>query len=314
MLDRITSDRIRSHRIISDRNSVAAQTEHAPVPAPAHESMVEELDLVSVGMALRDFCLDQVLHVDVALSRHAHPHRGVHEARKGIRRLRSAIALGAPGFGVAATKIDRALQRLGRSLSSLRDAHVAVELARRRAKRATDPTLRATWRYASAALERVRTKVLHRELSDDAEFAMRRAALARCARQIMRLAWRSLDTTTLSAQLAYSRKRADRVAARIDDDTSLVQLHRVRRRLRRHRMQVSALTALLDPQANPPVHAAPGFRASVTAYASTYEELSARVDTLGARLDRSLLRDALRDLARGRERKAALAALRNDAG
>jgi len=303
-----------SDRIITDRNREAALAEPSPAPAPAHESRVAELDLVSVGMALRDFCLDQVLHIDVALSRHAHPHRGVHEARKGIRRLRSALALGAPGFGSAAAKIDRTLQRLGRSLSSLRDAHVAVELARRRAKRATDPALRATWRYAAAALVRARTKVLHRELSDDAEFAARRAALARCARKVMRLAWRSLDTSTLSAQLAYSRKRADRAAARIDADVSLAQLHRVRRRLRRHRMQVSALTALLDPQANPPVHAAAGFRASVAAYASTFEELSARVDTLGARLDRSLLRDALRELPREHECKAALAALRDGAG
>lgn len=286
----------------ADRGSSVEWTDPAD---PRRES-------ISVGVALGDLCAEHTAHIAAALQRNSHRHRGVHEARKGIRRLRSALALGAPCFGAAGRKIDRALQRLGRSLSKLRDAHVAVELARGRVKRCAEAEPCAIWRYAHALLVLTRARELRRALKRDADFAQRGKVLARCAQAVALLPWHQLDPATLSAQLASSRQRADRAAARSEKDHGLSRLHRLRKRLRRHRMQATALAALLAPQARTPVHAPPGFRASVAAYASTLDEISSRVDAIGARLDTSLLRNALRSLPRSHERKAALSLLKRD--
>src|SRR5512144_486584 len=76
----------------------------------------------TLAAAFHDYCSAQITLVSEALQRRNHVHRGVHEARKGIRRLRSVIALGSPNFGETATGIDGALRRLVRSLSRVRDA------------------------------------------------------------------------------------------------------------------------------------------------------------------------------------------------
>jgi hypothetical protein len=130
---------------------------------------------------------------------------------------------------------------------------------------------------------------------------------------IAALPWRALDTTTLSAQLAHSRKRADRAALRCDRKPELKRQHQLRKRLRRHRMQITALSELLLPTAPVAVDAPAGFRAHVAAYAGTLDEIARRVDAIGARLDTALLRRAVRCLPSGHERKAALALLRRHA-
>jgi len=270
------------------------------------------MQMVGAGIALREFCLQQVEYVGAMLQRDARRHRGVHEARKGIRRLRSALALGAPCLGAEAHVIDRILQRLGRSLSALRDAHVAVERVRRQAREAT-ATQRGVWRGALELLVRARARELRRALRRDPEFARRRKRLARCAPAIAALPWHRLGTPLLSAQLTRGRERADRAAARFGKSASLARLHGLRKRLRRHRMQIVTLAALLTPAGHAPVRAPPAFRASVTAYAATLDEIERQVDALGARLDARLLHGALRRLPHSRERKAALALLERDA-
>src|ERR1700754_4768491 len=65
-----------------------------------------------------------------SLSDTADRHKGVHEARKSIRRLKSLLALGAGRFGGALEPVWNELSSLATGLSSLRDAHVAVNIAR----------------------------------------------------------------------------------------------------------------------------------------------------------------------------------------
>jgi len=295
-----------------ERSDPNAPAPLATPPAPAWPDPAEAR-LLDVGRALRDYCAEQLRLIAVGLGRRTHHHRGVHEARKGIRRLRSTLALGAPRFGARATRVDKSLQRLGRTLSTLRDAHVAVELARTRAKHAAQPDARAVWKHAAAMLQHTRAAVLHRELRRDAGFGYRLETLARCGQAVLLLPWELLDAATVTAQLARSRRRADRAAQRCAHKPKLTRQHKLRKRLRRHRMQVGTLTTLLETAAATAAQAPPGFRASVAAYASTLDEVAGQVDAIGAHLDATLLRHALQRLPRGAERKAALRLLRSTA-
>ena len=55
--------------------------------------------------------------------------RGVHEARKSVRRLRSLLAMGRRVLGRdAVDAIDDELRALARDLSALRDEHVVIQL------------------------------------------------------------------------------------------------------------------------------------------------------------------------------------------
>jgi CHAD domain-containing protein len=278
------------------------------------EPGAKAIPLISPAHALWRFCQTQLVRVDAALRPNAHPHRGVHDARKGIRRLRSVIALGAPRFEDAAEKIDRALQRLGRGLSKLRDAHVAVDLARDKMREAVDATQRTLWQHIVEMLVFARTQVLHDARAADADFLRRRQRVARIAEAISALRWDELDTATLRRQLARSRKRAERAARRSDENPDLQRLHTLRKRLRRQRMQITALSTILDPssektQADFTVDANAEFRSDVARHATTHAHIVQQVDTIGAVLDAGLLRLAVRRLARGEHRSAALALL-----
>jgi CHAD domain-containing protein len=274
---------------------------------------------ITPANALQQFCHSQIMQVAAGLLRQAHPHRGVHEARKGIRRLRSVIALGAPRFGDAADKIDRALQRVGRGLSKLRDAHVAVELARKKAREPIDATQHAVWQRIIEMLVFARSRVLHEAREADADFLRRRQRVAAIAQAISALHWDKLDAATLRAQLVYTEKRAARAARRCDKKPDLQHLHTLRKRLRRRRMQITALATILDPSAakftlDGAVTTSAEFRGIVASHVRTLRLIAQKVDEIGAVLDAGLLRLAVRRLPQCQHRSAALALLRPPSG
>jgi hypothetical protein len=279
------------------------------------QSGSQAIPSISPANALQQFCRAQIMLVAAGLRRQAHPHRGVHEARKGIRRLRSVIALGAPRFGDAADKIDRALQRAGRGLSKLRDAHVAVELARKKAREPIEAPLRALWQRIIEMLVFARSRVLHEAREADADFLRRRQRVAGIAQAISALRWDELDAATLRAQLVYSEKRAVRAARRCDKKPDMQHLHTLRKRLRRQRMQITALATILDPSAakvtlDGAVTTSVEFRGIVASRVRTLRQIAQKVDEIGAVLDAGLLRVAVRRLPQSQHRSAALALLK----
>jgi hypothetical protein len=275
-----------------------------------HEPSINAAGSLDAASALQDYCAGQIAHIATALGRRTHPHRSVHEARKGIRRLRSVLAFGAKRFGAGGEKIDRALQRLGRGLSRLRDAHVALELARARWRDAADAAQRTLWSDIIALLTAQRAQVLQRTRAQDAQFRKRLAVVARAGAAIAALPWQRIDNTTLRAQLARSRRRADRAARRARRDPLLPAQHRWRKRLRRQRMQITALLGILD--AAPPSTQTARLRALVEDDAGSLQAITAQVDTIGKLLDAKLLQLAVRRLPQVPARKVALARLRAD--
>ena len=262
----------------------------------------------SLPAALENYCIAQIALVSEALQRRSHVHRGVHEARKGIRRLRSVIALGSPHFGAAARRIDGALRRLGRGLSRVRDAQVAKDCARRKAEDAASREQRALWQRIAAELAAARTRTMRQTRALDPTFLKRQAAIERIAKNISVLPWTDVDPSMLLERLKQTRKRAGRAADRYLDEPRMLHLHRLRRRLRRYRMQIAALAAVTQSPASARV--ARRIDAIVGEYFNALERVTHRVDRLGELLDTQLLRTAIRRLPASAEHTAALAALR----
>jgi CHAD domain-containing protein len=262
----------------------------------------------SLAAALHNYCNAQIKLVSEALQLRNHVYRGVHEARKGIRRLRSVIALGSPQFGETATRIDAALGRLVRSLSRLRDAQVAKDCARRKADDAASPEQRALWQRITVKLASARTRTMRQARAKDPTFLKRQAAIERIGRSISMLPWAKVDPAVLRARLKESRERAGRAADRYLDEPRVLHLHQLRRRLRRYRMQIMALKTILESLTCTRVSGK--LAVIVGKYFNAFERITRRVDQLGELLDTQLLCTAIRRLPSSADRSASLALLR----
>lgn len=122
------------------------------------------------------------------------------------------------------------------------------------------------------------------------------------------LPWAQVDLAMLRAQLGKSRKRAGRAADRYLDEPRVLHLHRLRRRLRRYRMQLTALRSILESTTSTPVTT--NLAMIVDKYFDAFERITRRVDQLGELLDTKLLRTAIRRLPPSADRTAALVRLR----
>ena len=180
-----------------------------------------------------------------ALADRRHPHRAVHEARKAIRRLRALLALAARRLDAIGI-MDRELQRLGDSLSRLRDAQVALETAETIASQEPASSQNVV-RWLAAR----RDHMLERALRRDPDFTRRQTLLDACARALETVAWSDLEDHDLHEALRHSRKRLKKAERKAERDPSPAHLHRLRRRARRLRMQLELLRAVapdLEPE------------------------------------------------------------------
>ncbi len=80
------------------------------------------------GHLVRKRATQECRSIIAALSASDDPHADIHAARKAIRRLRALLAL-LQDSAIELKDEERSLQRLGDSLSDLRDAHVVVRAA-----------------------------------------------------------------------------------------------------------------------------------------------------------------------------------------
>lgn len=190
-----------------------------------------------------------------ALRDRRHPHRSVHEARKAIRRLRALLALLQTRQASAAlAEVDGRLQRLGDSLSLLRDAQVAVETAQRFARHGPD----ASRQQVIAWLIQRRDGLLARALRRDHDFAFRQALLHHCMRVLDDMDWDPVGKRELRDALHRSQRRVDKAARKAREAPSAEHIHRWRRRLRRLRMQLEILRGIAPGLVHGEDHAASG--------------------------------------------------------
>jgi CHAD domain-containing protein len=236
-------------------------------------------------------------------------HRGVHQARKAIRRLRSLLALAQTQFGAALTPLDRALRQLGLQLSPLRDAHVVVAAAARLAR--TAGAHAADWNELSQQLIVQRDALLATALADDPRFVRRRAEVRTIAKAMAQLPWARVSTEHIKAALAHSQRRAKRAERKARQRATAERIHRWRRRLRRLRMQCEVLASLrIAVEVLPKQLAGHSLRKVI-------KTLNHRADQLGWQQDLVVLRtaiDALPQLLPSAMRKRLLRDIEQAAG
>ena len=285
------------------RDTTAAQA-----PEGAHRMTGEIIDARHLGAALRALALQEVQALLEALANKRARHRGVHEARKAIRRLRSLLLLGRSGFGTVGERLDADLKHLATSLSALRDAHVVVDTAGGMLRGAHGEKVRKRWTALRRQLSMRRKQVLDAALSADPGFEQRRGDVVRHADTIDRLPWQALEHDTLRRELTRSLRRmrkAERRATRPDAD--IEQRHRWRRRLRRLRMQWNALKMLHKRASDTGVRAdSQALLVWLRTQAPRFAHVAASADALGADQDLILLHAAIEHLPASHARDLAL--------
>lgn len=192
-----------------------------------------------IGAAARQLVQEECLAIANALAMRSDIHVGVHSARKAIRRLRAVLALFATDEQPL-QRSDRALQRLGRGLSALRDAHVLVDTAQSLQAGAPAPG----WATVITHLGARRDRLLQRACAQDAEFKKKRRVVQRVGLELDTQRWELVRKGDLRRALARSRRRVEKAAARARDSDDAQALHDWRRRVRRLRMQLEVMARL----------------------------------------------------------------------
>lgn len=192
-----------------------------------------------IGAAARQLVQEECLAIANALARRSDIHVGVHSARKAIRRLRAVLALFATDEPPL-QRSDRALQRLGRGLSALRDAHVLVDTA----QSLQDGVPASGWATVITHLAARRDRLLQRAYAEDPGFQKKRRAVQRVGLELDAQGWERVSKGDLRRALARSRRRVRKAAARARDSDDPEALHDWRRRVRRLRMQLEAMARL----------------------------------------------------------------------
>lgn len=240
-------------------------------------------------------------------------HSGVHEARKAMRRVRSLLALGRETFAEAWRPLDRSVRRSNRALCRLRDAHALVDAASRMRK-LCDPAEQDAWQAVIKRLRELRNRLLTSSLREDPQLQRQRLKLAGLADQARALPWSSLRDEQVEQALGFSLRRVAEAERKARRTPSAEHRHRLRRRLRRLRMQWNSLRAAASsPEC-------PGLAARMRALLRRLRpelpkrrELGRRSDTLGWEQNLRVLDAALTrlDLAEARTcRQQVRAALR----
>jgi CHAD domain-containing protein len=212
-------------------------------------------------------------------------HRGIHEARKSLRRLKSLLALGAEPFASQLPSLNERIGKLANALSPLRDAHVAVHTAQTLA----GPGPSTEWQQAVHALENRRDGRLAAALTKDSRFLKRRHQIRDLGDAIEILPWKSVTRRSIEEAIARSERRVARAEKRVRKDGSVANLHRWRRRARRLRMQLEFWRKVLKATRKSARKRGAHDKAAVQA-------MTRLSDALGAKQDLRALRATLRTL------------------
>ncbi len=198
-------------------------------------------------------------------------HEGIHQARKSIRRVRAALALGAGAFCVTPSvgHLDASLRSLCRGLSALRDADALRDALLHLSRDAVIGPIECERLCAFVAV--LRAQRLAAALARDPDFSRRRIRLQQAQARIALLPWAGVRDADIDAALAYSRKRLRKALKQAKADSDAEAWHTLRRRVRRLRQQETALARIRPDTA----HATP--------------DIGALADRMGKAQDHALL-------------------------
>jgi len=218
--------------------SAAFASTSAPGTKPAEAPL-------PLGQRVAAFALVQLqtAQAQLALTGEAR-HSGIHQARKSLRRVRAALALGARVFGHRVVGLDDELGSMCRGLSGLRDAQALLEELKRLAPSAA-PESAAVLFSADTVARQVRDELLERALLRDPDMQSRRRRLQLAQKRLASLHWQSLDDSRMVKAVRRSRRRAEKAgkrARREPDDGDAWHIYR--RRLRRLHQQHTILDTL----------------------------------------------------------------------
>jgi len=231
------------------------------------------------GKRLLALAQEECRTLHAALEQRQDASASVHEARTAIRRLRSLFALAEDRVD-GLVNLDRSLDRLGKGLSALRDAHVVVATARKLA--AMDSTV--PWAAFIEALVRRHDAMLARDTALDPGFGRRRRVARRIERALETLDWSPLRAIDVRSALKRSQRRSGRAGRRAKETPTPENMHCWRRRMRRLRMQLEAVR-----KARPDIAKAVAKR-SLRKELKDLHEVS---DELGWQQDLEVLRDRI---------------------
>ncbi|AWV05941.1 CHAD domain-containing protein [Marilutibacter maris] len=187
-------------------------------------------------------------------------HKGIHQGRKALRRVRATLALGQPALGPGAELVDRELRRLVRGLGDVRDGQALVETLDRLHADSSGTPIAANLEHARRAVVRRRAALAEATLAADPGLARRRAMLAALAGTLDALPWHALDADTVAEALRASAASVEQARARVAATGRDRHWHRWRRRMRRQSQQY---TALQDGGLDPPRGQSAGSAAGV---------------------------------------------------
>ena len=190
----------------------------------------------TLGLSLRRLALAYATQIDVQLARAGHGHHeGVHRARKAMTRLRALLVL-AHTATESATPIERRVRAIAHSLSRLRDAQAACNMAHNLSKTSRDGDERAAWRAAIDALETSRDELLVAALHADPGFAKRRKRMSTLRAALEEYDWSAVSHNDAEAALKKSRRAHKRAHT-----AAQAPRHCLRRRTRRLLLQIELL-------------------------------------------------------------------------
>lgn len=159
------------------------------------------------------------------------PAKAIHDARRGLKRMRTAARLLREVDKDLAREIDRRCGEAARALSAARDADVAASAARKLAEAASDDTVRAAFRAAGEALAASRPETADRK--SDAAAALRMLAHAQAALEpLSRVAERRRALERGAAWMDARAKRAFKAARQGGVGTDIEALHTWRKRVK----------------------------------------------------------------------------------
>lgn len=199
---------------------------------------------VKMGAYLSEFIHTQLDNAQKQLARRGlSRHEGIHEARKCIRRAKSALAIGRDSLGDRATQLHIELGRICHGLSSLRDAQAIIE-ALRRLNSSAYVALKDILPMAEIAACQYRDQLLAKALVGDPQFKRRRQRLLRLSEKLVRLDWGTIEDRDIKAAIKRSIKRHNKAGKKVRQNPEDDALwHDYRRRLRRLRQQAHLLSA-----------------------------------------------------------------------
>jgi CHAD domain-containing protein len=242
----------------------------------------------SAGEALQAYAEGELQSAREALSwRGSRRHAGVHQARKSVRRVRATLALGGKLFGRAGRVFDKELQRVNRSLSSMRDGQALVEALQRLAESAPGEDHQILLKRAQGTAVRRRATLARATPAPTEAIHMLNVLIP----ALPMLPWQGVTSPLLELAVGQSTAAVQTAGERALQRGKTSDWHRWRRRARRLTQQDRALATIPFP-VDAAAHKAHAVHLGVAQDFQLLIEHCGR-DSPFARADR----DALRDLA-----------------